>query len=235
MIETSGLTKRFGDFEALSELNISIPTGEITGFLGPNGAGKTTVMRILTCTLSPDCGSATVAGFDVVDQPDEVRKRIGFMPENAPLYPDMTVTELLRFVAEIKSVATDSVADHVESIITQTGLDSMRGKLVAHLSRGFRQRAALAQALIGDPEILILDEPTSGLDPHQIVEIRELIRKLRGHRTVLLSSHQLDEVARICSKVLIIDKGKLVVEVDPTQVDGTLEDLFLRSTSGGVR
>jgi len=235
LIETSGLTKRFGDFEALSELNISIPTGEITGFLGPNGAGKTTAMRILTCTLSPDCGSANVAGFDVVDQPDEVRKRIGFMPENAPLYPDMTVTELLSFVARIKSVNSDSVAEHVESIITQTGLDSMRGKLVAHLSRGFRQRAALAQALIGDPEILILDEPTSGLDPHQIVEIRELIRKLRGKRTVLLSSHQLDEVARICSKVLIIDKGKLVVEVDPLQVDGTLEDLFLRSTSGGVR
>ncbi len=232
MIETSGLTKRFGDFEALSELNISIPTGEITGFLGPNGAGKTTAMRILTCTMSPDCGSATVAGFDVVDQPDEVRKRIGFMPENAPLYPDMTVTELLNFVARIKAVES---ADHVESIITQTGLDSMRGKLVAHLSRGFRQRAALAQALIGDPEILILDEPTSGLDPHQIVEIRELIRDLRGHRTVLLSSHQLDEVARICSKVLIIDKGKLVVEVDPLQVDGTLEDLFLRSTSGGAR
>ncbi|MCP4144046.1 MAG: ABC transporter ATP-binding protein [bacterium] len=231
MIETSGLTKRFGDFEALSELNISIPTGEITGFLGPNGAGKTTAMRILTCTTSPDCGSATVAGFDVVDQPDEVRKRIGFMPENAPLYPDMTVTELLNFVARIKAVES---ADHVESVITQTGLDSMRGKLVAHLSRGFRQRAALAQALIGDPEILILDEPTSGLDPHQIVEIRELIRDLRGHRTVLLSSHQLDEVARICSKVLIIDKGKLVVEVDPLQVDGTLEDLFLRSTSGGA-
>jgi ABC-2 type transport system ATP-binding protein len=232
LIETSGLTKRFGDFEALSELNISIPTGEITGFLGPNGAGKTTAMRILTCTMSPDCGSATVAGFDVVDQPDEVRKRIGFMPENAPLYPDMTVTELLNFVARIKAVES---ADHVESIITQTGLDSMRGKLVAHLSRGFRQRAALAQALIGDPEILILDEPTSGLDPHQIVEIRELIRKLRGHRTVLLSSHQLDEVARICSKVLIIDRGKLVVEVDPLQVEGTLEDLFLRSTSGGAR
>jgi ABC-2 type transport system ATP-binding protein len=232
LIETSGLTKRFGDFEALSELNISIPTGEITGFLGPNGAGKTTAMRILTCTMSPDCGSATVAGFDVVDQPDEVRKRIGFMPENAPLYPDMTVTELLNFVARIKAVES---ADHVESIITQTGLDSMRGKLVAHLSRGFRQRAALAQALIGDPEILILDEPTSGLDPHQIVEIRELIRDLRGHRTVLLSSHQLDEVARICSKVLIIDKGKLVVEVDPLQVEGTLEDLFLRSTSGGTR
>ena len=232
MIETSGLTKRFGDFEALSELNISIPTGEITGFLGPNGAGKTTAMRILTCTMSPDCGSATVAGFDVVDQPDEVRKRIGFMPENAPLYPDMTVTELLNFVARIKAVES---ADHVESIITQTGLDSMRGKLVAHLSRGFRQRAALAQALIGDPEILILDEPTSGLDPHQIVEIRELIRDLRGHRTVLLSSHQLDEVARICSKVLIIDRGKLVVEVDPLQVEGTLEDLFLRSTSGGAR
>jgi ABC-2 type transport system ATP-binding protein len=235
LIETRGLTKRFGNFEALSELDISIPSGEITGFLGPNGAGKTTAMRILTCTLSPDCGSATVAGFDVVNQPDEVRKRIGFMPENVPLYPDMTVTELLNFVANLKSVEKAFINDHIDSIIYQTGLDSMRGKLVAHLSRGFRQRAALAQALVGDPEILILDEPVSGLDPHQIVEIRELIRDLKGQRTVLLSSHQLDEVARICSKVLIIDKGKLVAEEDPSLVDGSLEDLFLRSTTGGHR
>jgi len=212
MIKVEGLSRRYGQSWALSDLSFEVGRGEVVGFLGPNGAGKSTTMKILTCSLAPTRGTASVAGFDVLDQPLDVRRRVGFMPENVPLYPDMTVTDLLGFVADIKGVAGADRASHLAGIIARTGLDDVQGKLIGALSHGYRKRAGLAQALIGDPDVLILDEPTSGLDPHQIVEIRELIKSFRGKRTVLLSSHILSEVSATCERVLILDKGRLVGE-----------------------
>jgi ABC-2 type transport system ATP-binding protein len=180
------------------------------GFLGPNGAGKSTTMKILTCSLAPTAGTASIAGHDILDEPMAVRRQVGFMPEHVALYPDMTVAALLDFVAELKGVERAGRAAHIARVVQQTGLDRMLHKLVGNLSHGYRKRAGLAQALIGDPAVLILDEPTSGLDPHQIVEIRELIRSFRGQRTVLLSSHILSEVSATCERVLILDNGRLV-------------------------
>ncbi|MBU0742081.1 ABC transporter ATP-binding protein [bacterium] len=237
MIEADGLTRRFGDTVALAEVGFKVARGEVVGLLGPNGAGKTTAMRILTCTLPPSGGRASVAGFDVVDASLEVRRRIGFMPEHVPLYPDATVTEHLRFTAELKGVPAAGRDGHLDTIVERAGLSEVRGRMVGNLSKGFRQRVGLAQALVGDPEVLILDEPTGGLDPHQIVEIRDLIRSFRGERTVLLSSHILAEVSRTCSRVIILDRGRLVAEVDAqelpdasTRPRDALEDIFLRLT-----
>jgi len=236
MIEAVGLTRRFGDTTALEDVGFEVGRGEIVGLLGPNGAGKTTAMRILTCTLPPSGGRASVGGFDVVDDSLEVRRRVGFMPEHVPLYPDATVSEHLRFTAELKGVDAAGRDDHLEGVVARAGLAEVRDRMVGNLSKGYRQRVGLAQALVGDPEVLILDEPTSGLDPHQIVEIRDLIRDLRGERTVLLSSHILGEVARTCSRAIILDRGRLAAVVDagdlpdgPAQPDA-LEDLFLRLT-----
>jgi ABC-2 type transport system ATP-binding protein len=239
MIEAHGLTRRFGDTVALDDVGFTVARGEVVGLLGPNGAGKTTAMRILTCTLPPSAGRASVAGCDVVAQSLDVRRRVGFMPEHVPLYPDATVREHLRFTAEMKGVPATGRDDHLDAVMARAGLDEVRSRTVGNLSKGFRQRVGLAQALVGDPEVLILDEPTSGLDPHQIVEIRDLINGLRGERTVLLSSHILGEVARTCGRVLILDRGRLAAEVDADQLtdgadgrSGALEDLFLRLTGG---
>lgn len=180
--------------------------------MGPNGAGKSTTMKILTCSLAPSAGTARIAGHDVVDEAIAVRRRIGFMPEHVALYTDHDVAGLLNFVAEIKGVPVDRKSTHLAELIERTGLQDVQGKLVGNLSHGFRKRVGLAQALIGDPDVLILDEPTSGLDPHQIVEIRELIKNFRGKRTVLLSSHILTEVSAVCERVLILDQGRLVGE-----------------------
>jgi ABC-2 type transport system ATP-binding protein len=215
MIEVTGLGRRFGVVEALRNLSFAVAPGEIVGFLGPNGAGKTTVMRILTCTLPPTAGRATVAGHDIVTEALAVRRRIGFMPENVPLYTDCTVDELLRLVARLKEVPARTMAAAVDGVVRRAGLLEVRSRLVGHLSKGFRQRVGVAQALLGDPPVLILDEPSSGLDPQQIVEIRELIRGFAGEKTVLLSSHILNEVSLICGRVLILDRGRLVGEADP--------------------
>ncbi len=212
MIEVKGLTRRFGSTRALVDLSFKVAKGEVVGFLGPNGAGKSTTMKILTCSLAPTSGTASVGGFDILDDPIKVRRHIGFMPEHVALYTDHPVIGYLRFVAEIKGVAREEVASHLDGIIDQTGLGEVRHKLVGNLSHGFRKRVGLAQALISNPEVLILDEPTSGLDPHQIVEIRQLIKGFRGQRTVLLSSHILSEVSAVCERVLILDKGRLVGE-----------------------
>ncbi len=220
MIEVAALGRRFGDVAALRDLSFAVPAGEIVGFLGPNGAGKTTAMRVLTCTLPPTEGRAAVAGHDVVAEPLAVRRKVGFMPENVPLYTDCSVEEHLRFVARLKEVPARALAGQVDAAVARTGLADVRRRLVGHLSKGFRQRVGLAQALLGDPQVLILDEPTVGLDPHQIVEIRELIRGFAGERTVLLSSHILNEVALVCSRVLIIDRGRLVAEADPRALGG---------------
>ena len=233
MIEARGLSRNFDRMTAVDDLHFTVETGEIVGFLGPNGAGKTTAMRMLTCTLPPTAGSATVAGFDIVTEPRAVRRHIGFMPENVPLYPDATVHELLTFVARLKGVDPVERPAHLRDIEGRTGLRDVRDRLVGHLSKGYRQRAGLAQALVGDPDILILDEPSVGLDPHQIVDIRELILSFRGERTVLLSSHILGEVERICQRVMILDRGRLVLEDAPRNLGASLEATFLDLTGRG--
>ena len=210
MIEVLGLTRRFGATVALDDLNFSVGEGEIVGFLGPNGAGKSTAMKILTCSLAPSSGTARVAGHDVQDDPLAVRRNVGFLPEQVTLYPEQKVYSLLRMVAEIKCVERALLVGELDRVIAQTGLEGVVNKPAGHLSHGYRKRVGLAQALIGDPAVLVLDEPSSGLDPQQIVEIRELIRGFRGQRTVLLSSHILPEVSEVCERVLILDHGRLV-------------------------
>ncbi len=212
MIEVDRLTRRYGGTLALDGVSFKVAAGEVAGFLGPNGAGKSTCLKILTGSLAPDGGRARIGGEDVVANSLAVRRLIGFMPETVPLYPESPVGELLRFVAELKGVPRRERDHHLAGICARTGIADVQGKLVGHLSKGYRQRVGLAQALVGDPPVLILDEPTAGLDPHQIVEIRELIRALRGHKTVLLSSHILTEVSQVCDRVLILDKGRLVCE-----------------------
>jgi ABC-2 type transport system ATP-binding protein len=212
MIEVKGLTRRYGGNKALDDLSFGVAEGEVVGFLGPNGAGKSTTMKILTCSLAPTSGTASVGGCDILDDPVAVRRQIGFMPEHVALYNDMPVRSYLGFVADLKGVPRDRVSAHIDEIIGMTDLGEVRGRMVGNLSHGFRKRVGLAQALVSDPPVLILDEPTSGLDPHQIVEIRELIKEFRGKRTVLLSSHILSEVSATCERVLILDRGKLVGE-----------------------
>jgi ABC-2 type transport system ATP-binding protein len=215
MIEAIQLTKVYDNTPALTDISFSVGKGEILGFLGPNGAGKTTTMRILTGYLPPTSGTAKVAGFDVLDQSKEVRKRIGYMPENPPVYGDMTVSSFLRFIARIKGVPKSKEKQGIESAIEKCSLGSVSNRLIGHLSRGYRQRVGLAQALIHDPEVLILDEPTIGLDPAQIIEIRQLIKGLAGNHTVILSSHILPEVEQTCGRVVIINKGKIIAVDTP--------------------
>jgi ABC-2 type transport system ATP-binding protein len=225
------LTKRYGDIVAVRDVSFSAAQGQILGFLGPNGAGKTTTMRILTGFLPATSGTAKVAGFDVFTESAEVRRRIGYLPESPPLYADMTTASYLRFVARIKGMPKAEIDDAIERVVKLCGLEGVRDRLLGHLSKGFRQRAGLAQALIHDPPVLVLDEPTIGLDPRQIIEIRSLIRKLAGQRTVILSTHILPEVSQICEKVVIINEGKVVLEEDMATLtrNASLEDVFLRS------
>lgn len=216
MIQVEGLTKFYGNFQALKGITFSVERGEILGFLGPNGAGKTTTMRILTGFFPATGGKAKVAGFDVFEEPMEVKKRIGYLPENVPLYVDMTAEDYLRFVANLKGVPSRDVSRWVEKVMGDCGIIQMRKKLIKELSKGYRQRVGLAQALLNDPEVLILDEPTIGLDPRQIIDIRKLIKDLTGSRTVILCTHILPEVSMVCQKVVIINEGK-VVAMDATK------------------
>jgi len=231
MLEVRNLTKRYGDFVAVRDVSFTAAQGQILGFLGPNGAGKTTTMRILTGFLPATSGTAKVAGFDVFTESAEVRRRIGYLPENPPLYTEMTAEAYLRFVARIKGMARNTIEDAIDRVVQTCGLDSVRRRLLGQLSKGFRQRAGLAQALIHDPPVLVLDEPTIGLDPIQIREIRALIQKLAGERTIILSTHILPEVSQICEKVVIINEGQVVLEQDMASLKSsgsTLEDVFLR-------
>ena len=214
MLEVRNLTKRYGDIVAVRDVSFTAAQGQILGFLGPNGAGKTTTMRILTGFLPATSGTAKVAGFDVFTESAEVRRRIGYLPENPPLYTEMTAEAYLRFVARIKGMARNAIEDAIDRVISTCGLESVRHRLLGQLSKGFRQRAGLAQALIHDPPVLVLDEPTIGLDPIQIREIRALIQKLAGQRTIILSTHILPEVSQICEKVVIINEGQVVLEQD---------------------
>jgi ABC-2 type transport system ATP-binding protein len=233
MIEVSHLSKSYGDYTAVSDVSFSASKGEIVGFLGPNGAGKTTTIRMLATYLPPSAGRASIAGFDIVTQADEVRKRIGYLPENPPLYPEMTVREYLWFIAEIKGVPRSGMVERVDQVMERCFIKDVRNKLCQHLSRGYRQRVGLAQAIIHDPEVIILDEPTSGLDPKQIIEIRQLIRSLGQSHTVLLSTHILPEVSMVCNKVVIINRGKVVIESALNQLtrEKDLEQIFLESVS----
>lgn len=212
MIEVENLGKKYGERYAVQNLNFSVKKGEILGFLGPNGAGKTTTMRILTCYLPANEGTARVAGFDVFKESMQVRKRIGYLPENPPLYREMPVTSFLDFVSRIKGVPRKKRAGRIEYALKRCMIDDVKDRLIQHLSKGYRQRVGLAAALVHDPEVLILDEPTIGLDPKQIIEIRELVKSLAGDHTVILSSHILPEVTQTCQRIVIINEGKVVAE-----------------------
>jgi len=230
MIEVRNLTKRYGDLIAVRDISFSAGPGQVLGFLGPNGAGKTTTMRIITGYMPATSGTVKVAGYDIFDDSYEVRKRIGYLPENPPLYTDMTVTTYLRFVGRIRGIAKAALDDSVDKVLHTCGLAEVTGRVVGHLSKGFRQRVGLAQALIHNPSVLVLDEPTIGLDPRQIIDIRTLIRHLAGDRTVILSTHILPEVAQLCEKVVIINEGHIAVEDTLSNLtqDASLEQVFLR-------
>ena len=213
MIDVQNITKNYGPFQALKDISFQVDKGQIVGFLGPNGAGKTTTMRILTCFMPASSGRVTVAGYDVFKESREVRKRIGYLPENVPLYPEMTVTKYLTYMAKIRSVPRSNINGQLDTAIEACGLTERRHQIIGQLSRGFRQRVGLAQALIHEPDVLILDEPTSGLDPRQIVEIRELIKALGRERTILFSTHILPEASLTCERLIIISRGKITGDV----------------------
>lgn len=210
MIQVEGLSKRYARHVAVDKISFSVAKGDIVGFLGPNGAGKTTTMRILTCFMPPTEGKATVAGYDVFEQPMEVKKRIGYLPETPPVYPEMEVRDYLAFVAAIKNVPSRDVSRRVDEVLQRCAIADVQHRLISKLSKGYRQRVGLAQAIIHNPEVLILDEPTSGLDPNQIIETRNLIQTLAGEHTIILSTHILPEVEATCKNVIIINKGKVV-------------------------
>ena len=239
MIQVENLTKQYGPLVAVRDVSFTVSTGEILGFLGPNGAGKTTTMKVLTCFMPPTAGRVTIDGMDVFEKSLEVRRRIGYLPEANPLYPEMNVQEYLTFIAGIRGVAKAKLGDRLDAVATVCGLKEMMRREIGELSKGFRQRVGLAQAMIHEPDILILDEPTSGLDPNQIVEIRNLIRRLGEEKTVILSTHILPEVQATCDRVLIINRGRLVADGTPheltTQFHGDEQiQLEVRGTTGDL-
>jgi len=212
MIEIQGLTKYYGRVEALRDVSFSVARGEVVGFLGPNAAGKTTTLRILTGYVAATSGRATVEGFDVFEDSLEVRKRIGYMPETVPLYPEMTVRSYLGYCARLRGVSRSDRDERVEDAVKKARLGEVRGAIIGHLSKGFRQRVGLAQALVHDPPVLVLDEPTIGLDPRQIIETRQLIKDLGRDHTIILSTHILPEVSMTCSRVVIISRGRIIAQ-----------------------
>ena len=235
MIEVSNLVKRYGDFTALHGITFTVPKGQIVGLLGPNGAGKSTTMKILSCFMPATSGEVKIAGFDVFDDAMEVKKRVGYLPENPPLYLEMGVREFINYVAELKHVPASKRTERVDYVIKRCGLGEVQKRVIDTLSKGFRQRVGIAQALVHDPEVVILDEPTVGLDPVQIVEIRSLIKSLAGNHTVILSTHILPEVVMTCDRVVLINRGHLVLD-DKTsaltsQSGESLEQAYLRIIS----
>lgn len=218
MITVSNLTKKYGDKTALDNVSFDVRNGEVLGFLGPNGAGKSTTMNIITGYISYTDGSVKVDGFDILENPIEVKKRIGYLPEIPPLYLDMTVSEYLEFVYNLKKVKAGGKEQHIQDIIELVKIDDVKGRKIGNLSKGYRQRVGLAGALIGDPDVLILDEPTVGLDPKQIIEIRNVIKKLGKRKTIILSSHILSEISAVCDRVIIINNGKIVAEDTPSNL-----------------
>lgn len=230
MISVKNLTKTFGSTVAVNDISFEVDKGEVVGFLGPNAAGKTTTMRVLTCYIGPDSGSAKVAGYDVLEDSLEVRKRVGYLPESAPLYLDMDVISYLDFVADIRGIPSADRPRRIAKMVDVCGLGGMVCRTIGTLSKGFKQRVGLAQTLIHDPDILVLDEPTSGLDPSQIIEIRELIKEIGKERTVILSTHILPEVEVTCTRVLIINEGRIVASGTPKELQsiaGGEESVFV--------
>jgi ABC-2 type transport system ATP-binding protein len=237
VIEVQHLTKRYGRVTAVDDVSFRVERGEILGFLGPNGAGKTTTMRILTGYMPATDGKAIVAGFDVFDQPIEAKRRTGHLPETPPLYPDMSVGEYLAFVAKIKGVPSGERSSRIKQVMQRTRIDDMVGRQCAKLSKGYRQRVGLAQAILHNPDVLILDEPTAGLDPKQIIETRELIKELAGDHTIILSTHILPEVSQTCQRVVIINKGRVVAIDTPDNLTARLrgsETMFVQIDAGGA-
>ncbi len=219
MIEVKNLVKRYGNHLAVDHLSFTVERGQIYGFLGPNGAGKSTTMNIMTGYLAPTEGEIWINGIDMMEEPEEAKKLIGYLPELPPLYPDMTILEYLRFCADLKKISRKEREKEIEEVMELTKLSERRNSLIRNLSKGYKQRVGLAQAILGFPEIIILDEPTVGLDPAQIIEIRDLIRTLAKKHTVILSSHILSEVSAVCDKIMIISKGKLVANDTPEQLE----------------
>ena len=237
MIEVQHLTKRYGRVTAVDDVSFRVERGEILGFLGPNGAGKTTTMRILTGYMPATEGKAIVAGFDVFDQPIEAKRRTGYLPETPPLYPDMSVVEYLTFVSKIKGVPAAERRQRVQQVMQKTRVDDMANRLCSKLSKGYRQRVGLAQALIHNPDVLILDEPTAGLDPKQIIETRQLIKQLAGDHTIILSTHILPEVSQTCQRVVIINKGRVVAVDTPANLTSRLrgsETMYVQLDANGA-
>lgn len=224
MIEVSGLTKTYGNKRGITDISFTINEGEIVGFLGPNGAGKSTTMNVITGYLSATAGAAKVAGIDILENPLEAKKHIGYLPQDPPLYLDMTVEEYLNFIYDIKGVkkADESRKAHIDRICEMVGITQVRSRVIGNLSGGYKQRCGLAQALVGDPDVLILDEPTVGLDPKQIIEIRNVIKDLGRNRTIILSTHILQEVSAVCERVLVINNGRLVADDTPTHLSALL-------------
>jgi len=211
-VSVNNLTKYYGSAAAVKDVSFEVNTGEVVGFLGPNGAGKTTTMKIITCFMPPTSGTVTVEGYSIFDDPREVRSKIGYLPESNPLYPDMSVVEFLDYSGRMQGMKGNPLVARIDEMIDMTGLGNMRHKDIFELSKGYKQRVGLAQAMLHDPEVLILDEPTSGLDPNQIIEIRNLIRKMGENKTVILSTHILTEVQAVCNRVLIINKGEIAAD-----------------------
>ena len=224
MIEVSGLTKTYGNKRGITDISFTINEGEIVGFLGPNGAGKSTTMNVITGYLSATAGAAKVAGIDILENPLEAKKHIGYLPQDPPLYLDMTVEEYLNFIYDIKGVKKEdeSRTAHIDRICEMVGITQVRSRVINNLSGGYKQRCGLAQALVGDPDVLILDEPTVGLDPKQIIEIRNVIKDLGRNRTIILSTHILQEVSAVCERVLVINNGRLVADDTPTHLSALL-------------
>ena len=230
MIEIKNLTKRYGQIKAVNDISLTIKKGEILGFLGPNGAGKSTTMNILTGYLAATSGTVTINGFDIMDSPQEAKKLIGYLPELPPLYQDMTVNEYLKFISELKSVSFKQRKSQLDEILYLVKLGDMKDRLIKNLSKGYKQRVGVAQALVGNPQVLVLDEPTVGLDPKQIIEIRKLIGALKHEHTIILSTHILQEVNAVCSSVAVINKGKLAATgsvSDFTAAEGTVNKFIL--------
>ena len=234
MIEAHGLSKYYGPFVAVHDASFSIPQGQIVAFLGPNGAGKTTLMRMLTGFLAPSAGRAVIAGFDVRDDRIQASKRLGYLPESGPLYPDMTPLELLRFFGEAREIATGILKRRIDQVVEICALELVLEKPIGKLSKGYKQRVGLAQALLHDPEVLIMDEPTAGLDPNQIKQFRENIQRLGRTKTVLISTHILQEVEAVADRVLLIHNGRLLFDGPRVDLEenGSLEEPFYRLTDG---
>jgi ABC-2 type transport system ATP-binding protein len=237
VVEVQHLTKKYGPVTAVEDVSFRVERGEIFGFLGPNGAGKTTTMRILTGYMPATEGKAVVAGFDVFDQPIEAKRRTGYLPETPPLYPDMTVAEYLAFVAKIKGVPSGERRDRMKAVMDRTRISDVASRQCGKLSKGYKQRVGLAQALIHNPDVLILDEPTAGLDPKQIIETRQLIKELAGDHTIILSTHILPEVSQTCQRVVIINKGKVVAVDTPDNLTTRLrgsETMYVQVDAAGT-